>query len=108
MITVRINATNIIQLLSSSMSIYNSEIGDFSATFLYSSLSNLTVDNCSFHDSYNENQNSKSSEIIVLYLENFNSFKITNNQFHTLANDATGPVNSLLMLIIYLKKRRLL
>ena len=93
---IRINSTSIIQLLSSSMSIFNSEIADFSTKFIYSSFSTLEVDNCYFHDSSIGNY-----DIVAIYLENYNFFKISNNKFDTLSNENNGPVNIILNLIFF-------
>ena len=86
--------TSIIVLSYSTMIISNSKIEDFYPIFLYGSYSNLFVENSSFCNSFNQFKN-KGLEIIAIYLENDNSFRINNNKFDSLANDDFGSVNLL-------------
>lgn len=90
MTMVSINGTSILELLlSSSMIINNSIITDFHPTFIYSSFSNLKVDNCSFLSTNNK----KEENSVAIFLENYNAFKITNSRFDSLNNENNGPVN---------------
>ena len=91
LIRLKVDTTSIIELLSSNMNILNSEMAYFYPEFLYSSLSNLVVDNCLFHDSYSQDK-TKSFQIVAIFLENYNSFSITHTQFDSLTNDIEGPV----------------
>ena len=86
--------TSIIVLSYSTMKMSNSKIEDFYPIFLYSSYSNLFVENSSFCNSFNQFKN-KGLEIIAIYLENDNSFKINNNKFDSLANNNFGSVKSI-------------
>ena len=88
---LRVDATSIIELLSSCMNILNSEMADFYPEFIYSSLSNLVVDNCFFYDSYTQDK-TKSFQIVAIFLENYNSFSITHTLFDSLTNEIEGPV----------------
>ena len=92
LINVKVYASSIIELLFSSMSIFSSEISYFYPEFLYSSLSNLLVQNCFFHDSYIQDK-TKSFQVIAIFLENYNSFFIANTVFDSLTNEIYGPVN---------------
>ena len=89
---VRVDATSIVELLSSKMNILNSEMAYFYPEFIYSSLSNLVVDNCFFHDSYYQDK-TKNFQIIAIFIENFNSFIISNTRFDSITNEINGPVN---------------
>ena len=90
-IQVKVDASSIIELLSSSMNIYNSEFAYFFPGFIYGSLSNLIVQNCYFHDSYTQDITT-SFQIIAIFLENYNTFSITNTIFDSIINEIYGPV----------------
>ena len=88
--SVKSESDNIIRLWVSNMTMQNSEIADFYPQFIYSSLSILVVNNCTFFDAYAE-ENSKLQRTAI-FLENNNSFTLINNTFKSLANQNSGPV----------------
>ena len=88
--SVKSVSDNIIRLWVSNMTMQNSEIADFYPQFIYSSLSILVVNNCTFFDAYAE-ENSKLQRTAI-FLENNNSFTLINNTFKSLANQNSGPV----------------
>ena len=79
----------VFEFLQSNISFSDMMFIEFYPQLIYASYSSITLDNCSFSDSYEKKGD---FEISAIFLEYNNTFRITNCKFESLQNNYNGAV----------------